>query len=448
MSDRGLFAPLFETPALREAFSAGAWLQSLLDFEAALARVQARAGRIPNAAADAIAAHCRAERFDAGALAAAAVADGNPLIPLVRALVAALPREHGGWVHFGATSQDALDTALMLRARRGLEAVCAEVDGVLDACAALAAAHRTTPMAARTLLQQALPTTFGLKAAGWLSALADARARLGELAHTGLALQLAGAAGTLAALEPGGLELAHALARELDLADPLLPWHAARGRVAELACALGVAAGALGKIAVDVALLAQTEVGELREGAGAGRGGSSTLPQKRNPVGAVGALACAKRVPALVATLLAAMTQEHERAAGGWQAEWETLPQIFQLTGAAAARLAGALRGAEVDAARMRANLDATRGAIAAERVALALAPRLGRREAQERVEAACRRALERGTAVREELGADAAIAAELDRARLDALLDPTGYLGAAAELVDRALARFRALKR
>ena len=448
MSDADLFAALSSTPALREVFSARALVQGLLEFEAALARVQARAGRIPAAAAEAIAAHCHAERFELRVLTEAAIDAGNPVIPLVRALEAALPREHGAWVHFGATSQDALDTATMLCARSALELVCAGIDEVLEACAALAAEHRTTPMAARTLLQQALPTSFGLKAAGWLASLDDARVRLAELSRSGLALKLGGAAGTLAALEPGALELVCALARELGLAEPLLPWHAARGRVAELGCALGVAAGALGKIALDVVLLAQTEVGELREGGAAGRGGSSTLPQKRNPVGAVNALACAKRVPGLVATLLAAMPQEHERAAGGWQAEWETLPQLFELTGAAAAHLRTALDGAEIDAARMRANLDATRGAIATERVALALAPQLGKREAQQRVEAACKRALERGAPVRDALAADPEVAAVLDLARLDALLDPAGSLGAAAELVDRALARFRARER
>ena len=443
-----LFAPLFATPALRECFSDRAWLQALLDFESALARVQARAGRIPALAADAIAAACRAERFDPRALGEAARAAGNPLVPLVRALGAALPREAAGFVHFGATSQDALDTALMLLARRGLELVRAELAGAADACAALASAHRATPLAARTLLQQALPLAFGAKAAGWLAALLDADARLADLQASGLAVQLGGAAGTLAALEPGGLALAAALARELGLGEPLVPWHSARGRVVELACALGVATGVLGKIALDVALLAQSEVAEVHEASAAGRGGSSTLPQKRNPVGAAGALACAKRAPGLVAALLAALPQEHERGLGGWQLEWETVPELFRLTGAAAAHVGGALRGLEVDPARMRANLDAGGGALVAERIALALAPALGRADAQERVEAACRRALAPGAKLLDELAADSAIAARLPRAELEALLDPADYLGASGELVERALARHRALRR
>ena len=447
MSDAGLFAPAFSTPALREAFSAEAWLQALLDFEAALARVQARAAKLPASAAEAIAEACRAERFDAGAIALAAVAAGNPVIPLLRALSRELPREASVWLHFGATSQDAIDTALSLLARRALDSVRGDLDSLLDLCAELAAAHRDTPMAARTLLQHALPTTFGLKVAGWLAALLDAGARLDELRARGLAVQLGGAAGTLAALEPGGVALARELARELGLAEPLVPWHAARGRVAELGCALGVTCGALGKVALDVALLAQTEVGELRESPAPGRGGSSTLPQKRNPVGAAGALACVKRVPGLVATLLGALPQEHERAIGGWQAEWETLPEIFRLTGAAATQLGVALRGAEIDVAQMRANLDTTRGAIVSERIALSLAPLLGRLAAQEKVAAASRLAAERGGSLREALLADPAVAAALDPAALESALEPSHYLGAAGELVDRVLARHRELR-
>jgi len=439
-----LFAPLFATPALAECFGDRAWLQALLDFEAALARVQSAAGKIPKPAADAIAAACRAERFDPRALGEAARAAGNPVIPLVRALGEALPREAAGFVHLGATSQDALDTALMLLARRGLELVRAELAGAAEGCAALAAAHRATPLAARTLLQQALPTSFGAKASGWLVALLDADDRLAELRARGLAVQLGGAAGTLAALEPGGLALAAALARELGLAEPLVPWHAARGRIAELASALGVAAGALGKVALDVALLAQSEVAEVREAGGPGRGGSSTLPQKRNPVGAANALACAKRTPGLVATILSALPQEHERGLGGWPLEWEVLPELFRLTGAAAAHVAGALHGLEVDPARMRANLDAAGGALVAERVALALAPALGRAAAQEKVESVCRRARERGEALLDVLAADPKIAAQLPRPALAALLDPSDYLGASAELVERALARHR----
>ena len=440
MSESGLFAAVFSTPELDAAFSAQAWLQALLDFEAALSRVQARAGRVPQRAADAIAAACRAEHFDAESLARATAAAGNPVIPLVRALVESLPREASDFVHLGATSQDALDTALMLLCQKALDRVLALLDSLCERCAELAHAHRASVMPARTLLQQALPTTFGLKAAGWLDALGDARARLISLRRAGLAAQLGGAAGTLAALGPDALALAAALARELGLADPALPWHAQRGRVAELGCALGVTAGALGKLALDLALLAQTEVGELRESAAPQRGGSSTLPQKRNPVGAAAALACAKRAPGLVATLLSALPQEHERGVGGWQLEWETLPELFRVTGAAASHLRDALRGLEVDTARMRANLAASGGAISAERVALLLTPALGRLAAQERVAAASRSPLP----LREALARDPEVGAALAGASLDELLDPVHYLGEAHALVERALARHR----
>ena len=444
MSDPSLFAAVFSTPELDAVFSARAWLQALLDFEAALARVQARAGRVPAGAAEAIGAACRAERFDPESLARAAAAAGNPVIPLVQKLVASLPREAGDFVHLGATSQDALDSALMLLCRAALDRILAELDALCERCARLADEHRASVMPARTLLQHALPTTFGLKAAGWLDALGDSRARLAALRREGLAVQLGGAAGTLAALEPGGLGLAAALARELGLGESALPWHAQRGRVAELAAALGVTAGALGKIALDVALLSQTEVGELRETAAPQRGGSSTLPQKRNPVGAAAALACVKRAPGLVATLLAALPQEHERAVGGWQVEWETLPELFRVTGAAARHLALALRGLEVDTARMSANLERSGGAIAAERVMFALAPALGRLAAQERVAEACRRAEREQLPLREALVRDPELARALAGANVDELLDPSRYLGAADELVERALERHR----
>jgi 3-carboxy-cis,cis-muconate cycloisomerase len=444
MSEPGLFAAVFSTPELDELFSARSWLQALLDFEAALARVQARAGRVPQSAADAIVAACRAERFAPESLAREAAAAGNPVIPLVRRLAEALPREAADFVHLGATSQDALDSALMRLCRTGLERIDADLAVVSARCAELADSHRETPMPARTLLQHALPTSFGLKAAGWLDALGDARARLAALGRDGLALQLGGAAGTLAALEPGGTALVRALARELDLSEPALPWHTQRGRVAELACALGVIAGVLGKLALDLALASQTEVGELRETGGPARGGSSTLPQKRNPVGAAGALACAKRAPGLVAALLAALPQEHERAVGGWQIEWETLPELFRVTGAAARHLGEALRELEVDAARMRANLSLTGGALLAERLAFALAPKLGRLTAAERVADACRRAEREGLDLRELLARDAELAPALSGLDLDELLDPTHYLGAASELVDRALERHR----
>ncbi len=307
---------------MQEAVSDVAWVQAMLDVEAALARAEARCGLIPAEAAEAIAGCCRADRFDVAALGRGAAPSGTPVVPLVRAMTAAVPREAAGYVHWGATSQDVIDTAMMLIARRGLDLLLDDLERVATACAALAERHRATLISARTLLQQALPTTFGLKAAGWLVATLEARDRLAEVRHRRLAVQLGGAAGTLAALEGRGLEVSRELAGELDLPEPALPWHTARARVAELGAALGVAAGTMAKIARDVALMMQTEVGEAFEPAAPGRGGSSTLPHKRNPVAAVEVDACFRGVQAQAGLLLAAMVQEHERAAGAWQAEW------------------------------------------------------------------------------------------------------------------------------
>ena len=437
-----LFDPLFAPARLREALSDRAWIQAMLETEAALAAAEADAGVIPVAAAEAIAAACRT--VDVAGLGEASLDAGNPAVPLVERLRAAAG-DAADHVHRGATSQDVLDTAAMLVARRALALVTEELDAVARACAGLAREHAGTLMAGRTLLQQALPVTFGLKAAGWLDATLDARAGLGRAR---LDAQLGGAAGTLAALGDDGPRVAAALAERLGLGAPDLPWHTARGRVAELGAALAVAAGAMGKLGLDLVLLAQTEVGEVV----AGTGGSSTLPHKQNPVGAVRARACAARVPPLAALLLGAMAQEHERAAGAWHAEWEPLTQALALTGGAAAGAREALDGLEVRAGRMRANLDATGGLLLAERIVLALAPPAGRAEAQAAIQTAAAQAAHQGgaalggaappTGFRDALLAQPVVAAHLDAAAVDALLDPAGYLGATHVLVERALAR------
>jgi 3-carboxy-cis,cis-muconate cycloisomerase len=326
----------------------------MLDFEAALARVQAAAGLIPADAAEAIAAACRAEEFDLAALDAQAGLTGTPVVPLLDALRAVLPDEAAEHLHRGATSQDVVDTAAMLVAHRLLGPLLDDLRGASELAAELASAHRDTPMAGRTLLQQAVPITFGLKAAGWMTGLDDAVARLEAVRRERLAVQLGGPAGTL----PDGPALLGALARELGLGEPVLPWHTARGRVAELAGALGQAAGATAKPARDVVLLAQTEVAEVREGGDEpGRGGSSSMPHKRNPIAAISALAAARQTPGLVATLLASMEQEHERAAGAWHAEWAPLRALLGTTGAAARALRDCLVRLEPDPARMRANM-------------------------------------------------------------------------------------------
>jgi 3-carboxy-cis,cis-muconate cycloisomerase len=436
-----LFGTLFVPDAIRAAISDRAWIAAMLEFEAALAAAEARAGVIPGEAAAAIAAACDPERFEAEALGREARAAGNPAVPLARALTEAVEGDAARFVHWGATSQDVMDTAAMLVARRALALIGEELDGVAAACARQADEHRHTAMPGRTLLQQALPTTFGLKAAGWLCAIDDARRRL---AAVPLAVELGGAAGTLASLAPEGIRVLGHLAEELGLEEPVVPWHTARARVGELGAALALAAGALEKIAQDVTLLAQTEVAEVAEPAGEGRGGSSTLPHKRNPIGSVLAIACARRVRGEASILLGAMAQEHERAAGAWQAEWEALGGALAYTGGAAAAVRDVLDGLEVRPERMRENLDLTGGLVLAESVSMALRERIGRSEAHHLVEAASRRALEAGRPFREELLDDEAIRSELSREEIDRALDVDGYASEAAALVERALRRYR----
>jgi 3-carboxy-cis,cis-muconate cycloisomerase len=426
-----LFDPLLVTARLREELSERAWIEAMLETEAALAAAAADAGLIPAASAEAIGAACESGAVGAAGLGDASLDAGNPVVPLVGALREAVGGDAADHVHRGATSQDVLDTAAMLVALRARALIVEELDGVARACAGLAREHARTLMAGRTLLQQALPVTFGLKAAGWLDATLDARA---GLLRARLDAQLGGAAGTLAAFGDAGPAIARGLAERLGLGAPDLPWHTARGRVAELGAALAVAAGAMGKVALDLVLLAQTEVGEVVAGAG----GSSTLPHKQNPIGAVRARAAAQRVPPLAALLLGAMAQEHERAAGAWHAEWEALGDALGLTGGAAGAVRETLEQLEVRPDRMRATLDATGGRLLAERVVFALASHTGLGAAK----AAVRAAAAANGPFREALLAQQLVTEHLDDAAVDELLDPAGYLGAADELIARALAR------
>jgi 3-carboxy-cis,cis-muconate cycloisomerase len=341
----------------------GAWLQAMLDVEAALARACAAEGLIPDSAAEEIAVACRAERFDLAELARRTADNATPVVGLVAALRAAVSEPVAAHVHLGATSQDVMDTALMLIARRALAPLLRDAGAAADAAARLADEHRATPMIGRTLLQQALPITFGLRAAGWLVGIDAAGGQLAEVRDRELAVQMGGPVGAR------GPAVAARVAAELELAEPVLPWQAIRVRPVNLAAALGALSGVLAKIARDVTLLAQQEVAECREGAGSDpahpRGGSSAMAHKRNPVGAVSVLACSKRTPGLVAGALADMEQEHERAAGAWQAEWGTYTELLVLTGSATAWARELLEQLEVDPARMRANLTAAAGAEA-----------------------------------------------------------------------------------
>jgi 3-carboxy-cis,cis-muconate cycloisomerase len=436
----GLFGPIFVSDAIAATSSDEAWLQAMLDFEAALAGAEADAGVITTADAGAIAAACQAEGFDVDALGRAARLGGNPVIPLVRALGERVEGDAAHAVHWGATSQDVLDTAAMLVTARSVDVIAAELTALATSAADLTERHRHTLLPARTLLQHALPTTFGLKAAGWLMATLQVADRLAWVRDERLAVELGGAAGTLASLGPDGPAVVAGVAERLGLAVPLLPWHTDRTRIADVAAVLGQVAGVAGKIAVDVALLTQTEVAEAFEPGGPGRGGSSTLPHKRNPVGAASALAAARRAHALVGVLYGAMMQEHERAVGAWQAEWPALTELLQLVGGAVAHVREVVGGLELDTERMRANLDLTRGAVLAERAALRLAPDLGRARARQLVEEASARAAKRRTSLRDELAA----AGPLDARELDELFDPTGYLGATPAFIDAALVAYR----
>jgi 3-carboxy-cis,cis-muconate cycloisomerase len=429
------FGPLFVPEQLLDAVSDRAWFAAMLEVESALARAEATAGIAPAEAADAIVDACRLDLYDLGELFQQGRAVGNPAEPLVRALRQQVGGDAAGYVHRGATSQDVIDTAAMLVSRRALDLIGAELDRVAAGLAALAETHRATPMAARTLLQQAVPTTFGLKAAGWLVAVLETRQRVEQMQTERLAVQLGGAAGTLAALGEQGVEVLRLLAAELELAEPELPWHTNRTRVAELGAALDVCASVLAKIGLDLVLLAQTEVGEVRERTG---GGSSTMPQKRNPVHSVLARACAELVSGHASVLARSVVQEHERAAGAWHAEWEALSGALALTGGAAWNIAEAVESLEVDTDRMRANLELTGGLIVAERLSFALGG-----TSHDVVRAAAQRAGESGRTFADELRADERV--ELSDAELAEALDPMTYLGSAEAFVDRALDRYRA---
>ena len=442
-----LMGPLETTRDVAAVFTDAARLQGMLDFEAALARAEARLGVIPEASAPVIGEHCQAGLFDVEALGVAAAMAGNPAIPMVKrltALVQARDAEAARYVHWGATSQDAMDTGLVLQLHAFLGHLRPQLQALGDALASLAECESRTPIVGRTWLQQALPTTFGLKAAGWLDGLHRHVQRLDAMEPRLLVIQLGGAVGTLASLGTQGDAVARAVAEELGLELPDMPWHGQRDRLAELAAWLGLLVGSLGKMARDIALMAQTEVAEAFEPAGEGRGGSSTMPHKRNPVACAAILAAAGRAPGLVSTMLAAMPQEHERGLGGWQAEWETLPELCRLAGGALARAQEVIGGLDLDRERMRANLDVTKGQIMAEAVMMALGDRLGRLESHDLVEAACRRAAGEGRELGVVIAEDEVLGKMLKPDELERLLDPLAYVGCAGAMVARVVACWR----
>ncbi|MFD7102589.1 lyase family protein [Streptomyces celluloflavus] len=500
LADAGLLSPVRAGTLVEAAVGDLAWLQAMLDAEAALARAQAALGTVPGAAAAAITAAASVERVDLRAVALAARETANPVVALVAALTACVARQDAdaaGYVHRGSTSQDIFDTGAMLVAARALALIRADLGRVAAALGALAAAHRDTPMAGRTLALHAVPTTFGLKAAGWRALVLDADARLARLLAGGLPVALGGAAGTLAGYlaharghspagtggpggpgGPGGSDgadgpggsgradgaggpgdsdgaggggwdagayadrLAAAYAAETGLARPTLPWHALRTPIADLGAALAFTAGALGKMAVDVQSLARTEVAEVAEPGAGGRGASSAMPHKRNPVLATMIRSAALQVPALASVLTQTMPGEDERSGGAWHAEWLPLRECLRLTGGAAHTAAELAEGLTVRPRRMRANLALTGGQIVSERVAAALTPLLGRAAARELLARACARAAQEERTLEEVLGAAPELAGVLGAGELAGLCDPAAYTGAAGDLVDRALRR------
>ncbi|MGM4923360.1 3-carboxy-cis,cis-muconate cycloisomerase [Tardiphaga sp. 804_B3_N1_9] len=442
-----LLAPLLSSRAMRAVCDDTAHLQHMLDFEAALARAEAAVGVIPASAVTAIEAACKADQFDLAALADAATRSGNLAIPLVKTLTAKVAKadtEAARYVHWGATSQDVIDSATMLGLRAAIDSLLADLDRAIAGFAALAVKHRNTAVVARTWLQHALPMPFGLKLAEYASALHRSRLRLKRLRAEGLALQFGGAAGTLAALGDKGLVVAEQLAKELQLPLPDAPWHTHRDRIAEVASVLAILSGSCGKIARDVSLMMQTDVGEAFEPSGEGRGGSSTMPHKRNPVASASALGAATMAPNLAATIFAAQIQDHERSAGPWHAEWPTLPTLLLVTSGALAAVVDIAEGLEVDAERMLLNLDTTHGLIMAEAVTFALAEKLGKSDAHHLVEAATKRAVAEKKHLRDVLTADPKVSAQLNAAAIAKLFEPMDYQGVSQALIDRQLASLR----
>jgi 3-carboxy-cis,cis-muconate cycloisomerase len=438
-----LLAPMLSSARMRAVCDDATTLQHMLDFEAALARAEAAAGVIPKGAVAPIGKACRAESFDVTELAEAATRSGNLAIPMVKALTTAVAQsdaEAARYVHWGATSQDVIDTAAMLTLRAGVDVLLADLDRAITGFADLARKHRHTAVVARTWLQHALPMPFGLKLAEYAAALHRSKTRLKHLRAEALALQFGGAAGTLAALGDKGLAVSEALARELTLDLPEAPWHTHRDRIAEAASVLAILTGSCGKIARDVSLMMQTDVGEAFEPAGSGRGGSSTMPHKRNPVAAASALGAATMAPNLAATIFAAQVHDHERSAGPWHAEWPTLPALMLVTSGALAAIVDLAEGLEVDAKRMRHNLDATHGLIMAEAVSFALAETIGKSDAHHLIEAASKQAVAEKKHLRDVLSGDAKVTAQLDAKRLAALFEPMAYQGVSQALIDRLL--------
>ena len=438
--DSAVFRDIFTTPAMRQVWSDENRVQKYLDFEAALARAQGRLKIIPQNAADEIVRHCDAKEIDMGKLKEATERIGYPVLPVVQQLVKLCKDGLGEWSHWGATTQDITDTATVLQIREALALVEAEIAGICDALAALARKYRDTPMAGRSNLQQAVPITFGYKMATMLAAFERHRQCLAQLKERVLVGEFGGAAGTLSSLGKDGLKCQAELMKELKLGQPAISWHTVRDCIAEVGCFLGLVTGSCGKIAFDVKLLMQTEVEEVYEPFHEGRGSSSTMPQKRNPISSVYITAQTAMVKQLVAALLEAMVEDHERATGPWEIEWIALPEIFMLSAGALAQTRFVVEGMQVNEKKMRENLDITNGLIMSEAVMMGLGAAMGRNKAHDVVYDLCREVVKSGRPLIDLLAEDKEISKHADRNKLEQLVDPANYLGVAGEMVDRVL--------
>ena len=438
--DSAVFRDIFTTPAMRAVWSDENRVQKYLDFEKALAVAQARLKIIPQDACDEIVKHCDAKDYDMAKLKEATERIGYPVLPVVQQLVKLCKDKLGEWSHWGATTQDITDTATVLQIRESLDIVEKEIKGICDALAALAKKYRDLPMAGRSNLQQAVPITFGYKMATILAGFERHKQRLAELRSRVEVGEFGGAAGTLSSLGTEGLKCQIELMKELKLAQPAISWHTVRDTIAEVGCFLGLVTGSCGKVALDVKLLMQTEVEEVFEPFHAGRGSSSTMPQKRNPISSVYITAQTALVKQLTAALLEAMVEDHERATGPWEIEWIALPEIFMLSAGALAQTRFVLEGLQVNEKKMAENLTITKGLIMSEAVMMGLGPMLGRNFAHDHVYDICREVVKTGRPLIDLLTEDKEIAKHIDRAGLEKLVDPANYLGVAGEMVDRVL--------
>jgi 3-carboxy-cis,cis-muconate cycloisomerase len=443
--DSIIFRDIFSTAEMRGVFSDENRTACYLEIEAALARVQGRLGIIPQEAAREIERKCKVENIDFAKLKATTERIGYPILGVVQQIVALCEKGLGEWCHWGATTQDITDTATIMQIRSALELVEADMEKIAAALADLARRYRDTPMAGRSNLQQAVPITFGFKAASLLAAMQRHRARLAELRPRVLVGEFAGAAGTLSSLGANGLKVQEALMVELKLGQPEIAWHTVRDRIGEVGCFLGLLTSTLGKVSMDVKLLMQTEVAEVFEPFHEGRGSSSTMPQKRNPISCLYIHSTAALVRQHVAALLEAAVADHERSTGPWEIEWIALPEIFLLASGALAQSRDLLAGLQVDAARMRSNLAMTNGAIVSEAVMMGLGPHLGRQRAHDLVYDICRVAATSGAPLVDLLAKDKEISHHVTRSELERMCDPANYLGLAGEMVDRVLAKEKA---